>query len=242
MPSGTWPRLGTRPRVEHYQRLSIRRLDKDGALQPGRVSYVPHRFKGAYLDAEEWVSASIGALIDATIHNTPPGLDTHMEITLAADGAALIVRYAVMTGRLLRREEEERLPVVRVENNLGISVPWFVCSGPVVGEKCGRHAADLYASLDGEPFLCRQCHRLRYFSQLLNPEERLQRGATEIYFDLSPGPLLSRSPTRPKGMHQRTFAALVERATAAEQEAKRLYRERQERRTARLQRETAAAA
>lgn len=79
---------------------------------------------------------------------------------------------------------------------------WFRC--PAAG--CGRRVAKLYG---GRVFACRHCHDLVYTCQREQQHERLTRKLDKIRdrLDWQPG-FLNGMGSRPKGMHERTYARL----------------------------------
>ena len=87
--------------------------------------------------------------------------------------------------------------------NLGGQRPWFIC--PAQG--CGRRVALLYG---GSFFARRHCQRLAYPSQRESLTDRATRKADRIRSRLgwTPGILNGPEPTRPKGMHWRTYQRL----------------------------------
>jgi len=81
--------------------------------------------------------------------------------------------------------------------------PWFLC--PAAG--CGRRVAILYC---GAIFACRHCYNLAYACQSETIHDRELRRVEKIRDRLGwkPG-ILSRTGSRPKGMHLSTYMKLV---------------------------------
>ena len=119
--------------------------------------------------------------------------------------AALELRYAV-GGEAVRCA----VPLGWTPCHFGGERPWFVCPG----EGCGRRVAVLYGR---RLFLCRRCHGLAYESTRQSPGDRALRRAQRIRGRLGgTGNLLTPLPSKPKGMHWRTYERLLREAAAAE--------------------------
>jgi hypothetical protein len=96
---------------------------------------------------------------------------------------------------------DQRVPLIWTSCALGGQRPWFHC-------RCGRRVAILYAV--GEGFDCRQCCGLAYdrrsrASQSAPSTRHLSapRGELDIF---------SPFPTKPPGMHRKTYDRLRNRA------------------------------
>jgi hypothetical protein len=86
--------------------------------------------------------------------------------------------------------------------NYGGQRAWFLC--PARG--CGRRAAVLYG---GAIFACRHCHQLAYESQRESVNDRALRRHQDIRMRLGgSGSTLEPFPTKPEGMHWRTYHRL----------------------------------
>jgi hypothetical protein len=89
--------------------------------------------------------------------------------------------------------------------NYGGKRPWFLC--PARG--CGRRVAILYGE---RIFACRHCYRLIYECQREAPHYRAMRRGYKLherlrgFWGIEDG-----LPTRPRGMHQRTYATLAKK-------------------------------
>lgn len=78
--------------------------------------------------------------------------------------------------------------------------PFFVCPD------CGEHTLHLYRL---GHFACRECHDLSYPSQRERESDRAQRRANKIRRRLGGEPGWHQVPSKPKGMHMRTYVKLV---------------------------------
>lgn len=96
---------------------------------------------------------------------------------------------------------------------------WFVCPR----RECARKCEVLYRprGCNARAFACRQCHSIRYVSQRLSSGYRAERRAEKLLRRAIVGP--DGWVQRPRGMHRRTYAALlseleyhVERAWASQ--------------------------
>ena len=93
--------------------------------------------------------------------------------------------------------------------NYGGQRPWFVC--PARG--CGRRVAILYG---GRIFACRHCRQLAYDSQRESVCDRVLRRTQGIRERLGgSGSMAEPFPTKPKGMHWRTYSRLFREAEEA---------------------------
>jgi ribosome-binding protein aMBF1 (putative translation factor) len=102
------------------------------------------------------------------------------------------------------------VPITWSECHLGGSRPWFRC-------RCGRRVGILFEQ--HEHYVCRTCRRVIYQEQQFSKKRREQTSfpGFRIRERLGGLPsLLDPFPTKPKGMHGRTFNRLKERADAAE--------------------------
>jgi hypothetical protein len=110
------------------------------------------------------------------------------------------------------------VPIVWTECRLGGRRAWFVCSSFTTGRCCSRRVAILYGQRKW--FACRHCHGLRYSSQNLTVYGRSLARARKIRLRLGGTEYLGEPyPSRPKGMHQRTYERLRRIGEAAETRA-----------------------
>jgi hypothetical protein len=122
--------------------------------------------------------------------------------TIEANATSIILvwRFDGVDRNKLHRED---IGLSFTQPPLGGHRPWFVC--PV----CACRRLKLYC---GEAFLCRECLGLQYQSTRDCRPLRLVRRLNDLRGQLGgvvvAGELL---PTRPKGMHQRTFNRLLAR-------------------------------
>jgi hypothetical protein len=126
-----------------------------------------------------------------TIETKPGAIE--LDYKISYDGESQKINYEI--------------PLSWTSCNYGGKRPWFICPG----KNCGRRVAKLY-SRHGY-FLCRHCHDLAYSSQREGKESRLMYRAQRIYQRLgvnSRDDLYSES--KPKGMHQKTYDKLIEKA------------------------------
>lgn len=91
----------------------------------------------------------------------------------------------------------QRIDLDRTACHKGGDRPWFLCPG------CGRRVAILH--MRGQRFRCRKCHDLPYLSQRHDEIGRTWLAQLKLERQLLP------NWKRPKGMHSRTRARLVEK-------------------------------
>ena len=96
--------------------------------------------------------------------------------------------------------------------NLGGQRWWFLC--PETGRRCRV----LYLTADGDRFVSRQAANIVYRSNRLGPSDRVQWRAHQLQ-DMLPGAKYDQYPTRPKGMHRRTYDWIVNRLREADAKA-----------------------
>lgn len=98
--------------------------------------------------------------------------------------------------------------------HLGGERPWLHCPN------CSRRVAKLYG---GAVFICRHCMRLNYPSQQTSKRDRAMDRAWTLRHKLGcdAGPLdyPAEYISRPKGMHQKTFARRIEQLSRIEAQA-----------------------
>lgn len=87
---------------------------------------------------------------------------------------------------------------------------WFICPS------CGKRQAVLYSPAG--LFRCRKCHGLPYSSQMESNSDRASRKANKLRKRLGGEEgALNPIPSRPKGMHNKTYDRIVSQITEAEE-------------------------
>jgi hypothetical protein len=159
-------------------------------------------------------------------------------VGLRTEPDRLHLSYSVRVGDGAWEEVADAVPLVRVPCRLGGARPYFLCPGAVDGIACGRRVTKLYAA--GRHFRCRHCHRLAHASQGEDRWARRLRRANTVRERVirerlggAPGPLAP-CPPKPKGMHLRTYARLLDQLLAAELLADQARARRLERLLARI--------
>jgi hypothetical protein len=178
--SGSWYRFNKKTTVEECRSLNIRRLHREGLLEPGRL------FSWSWSRGGREV-ASIGALVEGH------------------DGPERVVLMLRRRSGPSAEWEDAREPVELdwTPCNFGGERPWFICPGA----GCGRRVAILYGP--GKYFLCWHCYDLRYESQHEDKTHRALRRAQKIRKWLGGSANMTEPfPERPKGMHWRTYNRL----------------------------------
>ena len=172
---------GGKTKVEACRSLDVNRLNREGCLVPG--------WRGGRQWTREGENvASIG-------------------LNSEADRLHLSYRYRFGEGEW--EDVEETVRIVHVPCRFSGTRPYFICPGVVNGVTCGRRVAKLYGP--GKYFLCRQCYRLAYGSQIESKWDRALRRANKIRLRLDGNPGMSSPfPERHKGMWQRTYNRLRE--------------------------------
>jgi hypothetical protein len=189
--SGNWYRFDTKDAVEDHCALDVRKLKREGMLDPG------YRGSLVWWQGGREVS-SIGLL---------------------AEHGRVVLKYRHRRGGLGDEWEDVEQPVYLTWTpcNLGGERPWFVCPGVVSGRYCGRRVAILYSA--GLYFLCRHCYDLTYRSRQASERLGALHKARRIRQRLGGSAnLMEPFPARPKGMHRKTYHRLRRECTAAEME------------------------
>ncbi len=117
-----------------------------------------------------------------------------------SESDAIRLIYSVRNHGEERRGMDYRVRLDWTPCNFGNSRQWFLCPAA----SCGRRVAVLYG---GEVFACRQCYRLAYPSQREDSLFRMMRKAHKLENRLG---WEHGFGCKPKGMHWRTYAALVD--------------------------------
>ena len=89
------------------------------------------------------------------------------------------------------RDVEQLVPVTTTRVHLGGERHWFRCP------RCDDRCRILYA---GPRFMCRQCHRLRYTSQVETKADRASQGMFKVAKKLAPNESFNGLPPRPAQM------------------------------------------
>lgn len=113
-------------------------------------------------------------------------------IGYTADGESITLNFSMN-----KKQMAQRVPLLRTACGYGGSRVWFGCPF------CRRRVAKLYVG--GSGFACRQCYRLVYASQCEDVITRAIRAQGKLESRLDEFGL------RPKGMHRRTYIALLRR-------------------------------
>jgi hypothetical protein len=136
-------------------------------------------------------------------------------IQFRADRDRLVLSYRVRQYDGEWQDVEQPTPIVWMPCRFGGARPYFVCSGVVNRIACGRQVTKLYGA--GAYFFCRHCYRLAYASQREDRYDRALRRANNIRMRLGgESGMASAFPSRPKGMHRKTYERLQTAALNAE--------------------------
>lgn len=105
---------------------------------------------------------------------------------------------------------QDSIRIARTACNYGGHRQWFICPS------CGKRQVVLYG-LAGL-FRCRKCHGLPYSSQMESNSDRASRKANKLRKRLGGEEgALNPIPSRPKGMHYKTYDRIVSQITEAEE-------------------------
>ena len=185
--SGSWTRWNTKTLVTSCLSLEVRRLHKDGLLQSG-------------------------AVYECSWNGDPGGLKSSIGIQVGRDQLILRYRHGDNDDR---QDITETVALTWTSCLYGGQRPWFRCPGVSDGASCDRRVAKLY--LRGPYFLCRHCQGLTYSSKRVTVDDRPITRAQKIRMRLGGSAnLLEPFPSRPKGMHWRTYWRLWHKAQKAE--------------------------
>ena len=130
-------------------------------------------------------------------------------IKVRTETDAVILMYRARSrGDAEWKSVEQHVSITWTACHLGGSRPWFRCIAYANGRYCGRRVAQLYLG-EGLFFACRRCYGLTYASQLESSRYRGVLRAQRIRMSLGGSPnLFDAFPSRPKGMHWRTYNRL----------------------------------
>ena len=138
----------------------------------------------------------------------PHGIRTAW-ISIRCDGGVVTLSYRFRESGQPWKDVEERVVLTWTNCNFGGERPWFICPGA----GCGHRVAKLYGA---RYFVCRHCLGLAYESQREAPEYRLMRRERKIRLRLGgSSDLAGAYPSKPKGMHWKTYTRLCEMADEA---------------------------
>lgn len=126
------------------------------------------------------------------------------------DGIRLVYQVRISEGDW--EHVTDKIAIVRTPCRYGGDRPYFVCAGKP-GSACGRRVLTVYGS--GRLFLCRHCSRFSYRIQSEDTAGRTRRRAIKSWRRLG-GEDRTVMHQKPKGMWQRTFERLIDRAIQAE--------------------------
>ena len=111
---------------------------------------------------------------------------------------------------------EQRIAVAWTPCRFGGERPWFVCSVASNGVYCGRRATKLYGA--DRLFACRHCYQLAFASQQESAHQRGLWKSQKIRMRLGGSAnMFDEFPSKPKGMHWRTYDRLQSLHDAAEE-------------------------
>ena len=176
-----------RGKVEDCRSINVNRLQKEGCLRPG--------WSGIW----QWTANG----------------ERVAWINLRASADCVTLSYRVGIGGDEWQDVNETVRIVRVPCRFGGSRSYFICPGIVNGVGCGRRVAKLYVA--STYFLCGRCYRLAYASQREDRYDRASRRANKIRMRLGGEPGIGEAiPSRPKGMHRRTYKRLQSAVINAE--------------------------
>jgi len=196
-----------RAKVEGCRSLDVNRLYHEGCLRPG------------WIGGWQW---------------TRDG-EKVASINLRAEDDRLHLTYRVRVSGSDWDDVVETVHIVRIAIacRYGGTRPYFICPGVVKGIACGRRVAKLYGP--GRYFLCRHCYRLAHASQSESVRDRALRHANKIRQRLGGDPgMAAPFPERPRGMWQKTYRRLRDKAFDAEMLAETAFETQSERLLARI--------
>ena len=126
-------------------------------------------------------------------------------VSFTTQAGAVVLNYSAREGDGPLVPVQITLPVTSIPCRFGGRRYYWQCP------RCGRRCEGLVLANGGRSWGCRQCLRLRYVCQGLDPHYRMQRRAQKIYARLDgDGEFLQ----KPKWMRWRTFNRLADQANA----------------------------
>jgi hypothetical protein len=130
--------------------------------------------------------------------------------SLFAEPGSLRLSYQTTTSEGSAERIDERIEIWSTQTLLGGQRQWFRCPG------CHRQCRILYG---GPRFRCRLCHGLRYECQFESRAQRANRRARKIRRRLGGSDcLMDEFPSKPTGMHWRTYQRLEALAADADEQ------------------------
>jgi hypothetical protein len=183
-------RFNTKTTTDECNALDVRRLHREGALQPGTLFSTSWSRFGRK-------TGSMGGFVYRD---------------------RIVLSYRHRSGASREWEDvKEPVPLEWTPCNFGGERPWFICPGVINGKRCGRRVAILYGP--GKYFLCRHCYDLRYESQREDKGHRALRRAQKLRQQLGGSAnTMEPFPDRPRGMHHDTYMRLLWEHHEAEME------------------------
>jgi hypothetical protein len=133
--------------------------------------------------------------------------ETVASIGVVAERNIATLRYRVRSDDGNWKDLDQLIRIRWAPCRFGGERPWFRCN-------CGRHVTQLYGA--GCLFACRQCYGLVYASQQAIPRDRNIAQARKIRKRLGgDSNVLDPLPSKPSGMHWRTYDRLRRRHNRA---------------------------
>ena len=133
--------------------------------------------------------------------------ETTGNINISASQHGIVLVYRCKTEDRGWADHRERVRVSWERGGFGGQRPFFHCPN------CTRRVLHLYGF---NQYLCRHCHGLCYPSQRECDSDRAQRRANRIRVELGGEPGWQNIPSRPKGMHRRTYDRLINKIIVAD--------------------------
>ena len=133
--------------------------------------------------------------------------ETTGNINISASQHGIVLVYRCKTEDRGWADHRERVRVSWEPGGFGGQRPFFHCPD------CTRRVLQLYGL---GRYLCRHCHGLCYPSQRECDSDRAQRRANRIRVELGGEPGWQNIPSRPKGMHRRTYDRLINKIIVAD--------------------------
>lgn len=168
-------RRGYKQKAEDCRSLDINRLNREGCLQSG--------WQGS------WIWSTNGTEVG--------------RINCKAAHRLFTLDYRVRQHGGDWESVTQSIPVTYADCNYGNQRPYFLCSGVINGNHCGRRVGKLFAG--GKYFLCRHCYNIAYNCQSEPRYDRALRRANKTRMTLGGKAGTVHWIPKPKGMWQRTY-------------------------------------